>query len=105
MSGGEKMTPAQARIGMDLARTASERCQTVMMDSVALCDHPIQQWTIGLHIAAMALGAIGGAISKQSPGLTYEECQTAALDLLKGMMDGSLRSLADANHDEKGATP
>lgn len=92
MGATPKMTEAQGRIALDLARTASERCQQTMLDSIRLCEHPVQQWTIGLQVAAMALGAVGGAIGKQRPELSYGECQETAFELLKGMLDGSIRA-------------
>lgn len=83
-----KMTSAQGRIALDLSNTTAERCKQVMLDSMNLCDHPLQQWTIGMHLASQSLGAASGALQKANPEASYEECLEAVFSLLKEMVQG-----------------
>lgn len=84
-----KMTNAQGRIALDLSRTTAERCKQVMLDSMSLCDHPLQQWSIGMQIAAQSLGAASGALRNANPEISYDEAMEAAFALLKGMVQGN----------------
>lgn len=83
-----RMTSAQGRIALDLSNTTAERCKQVMLDSMNLCDHPLQQWTIGMHLASQSLGAASGALQKANPEASYEECMEAVFSLLKEMVQG-----------------
>lgn len=95
-----KMTDAQGRIALDLSQVAADRCKQVMLDAMALCDHPMQQWTIGMQIAAQSLGAASGALSKANPDLSYEQCSEAAFSLLTDMVEG--KSLTHPRQENEG---
>jgi len=84
----EKMTKAQGQIALDLTRTAADRCKVVMMDAMELCEHPLQQWAIGMQIAAQSLGAASGALARQNPQMSYDDSMEAAFELLKRMVQG-----------------
>ena len=82
------LTKEAGAVGLDLAKHAADRCRQVLLDTVCLTDHPLQQFAIGLQIAAVGLGAASGALSKATGG-SKEECEQAAFEMLTQMVSGT----------------